>query len=220
MGTACIKNQTQRFVQRSIYFIHLGSKGSCSDDYNDEDDKCQHHWQEGHLVAHKHVLHTALKSLNGTYSCVTQSHLPFRVSLCFGKAREAAWMQQSLAGSQSYALPVCYRDQLRHNTEDFKHSNVLHDDCFIWDKTKPFQHTPWHSLEHFSQCVTSRDVVADHSWRTKQRKCFILLWICSVIKTEPQDSTYKAVNNYVKTTIFAWLTRSLTDERIKELQSR
>lgn len=24
-------------------FIHLGSKGSCFDDYNDEDDKCQHH---------------------------------------------------------------------------------------------------------------------------------------------------------------------------------
>lgn len=49
-------------------------------------------------------------------------------------------------------------------------------------KTNSFQHTPWHSLEHFSQCVASRDVVADHSWRTKQRRSFIPLSICSVIK--------------------------------------
>lgn len=38
------------FIQEHLYqqtagysFIHLGSKGSCSDDYNDEDGECQHH---------------------------------------------------------------------------------------------------------------------------------------------------------------------------------
>lgn len=65
------------FIQEHLYqqtagysFIHLGSKGSCSDDYNDEDGECQHHWQEGHLATHTDVLEAALKPLNDTDRCV------------------------------------------------------------------------------------------------------------------------------------------------------
>lgn len=35
--------QEHAVIHAKYSFIHLGSKGSCSDDYNDEDDKCQHH---------------------------------------------------------------------------------------------------------------------------------------------------------------------------------
>lgn len=72
-----MKTIALRFIQEHLYqqtagysFIHLGSKGSCSDDYNDEDGDCQHHWQEGHLVTHTDVLQAALKWLNDTDRCV------------------------------------------------------------------------------------------------------------------------------------------------------
>lgn len=91
-------------------FVHLGSKGSCSDDYNDEDDKCQHHWQEGHLVTHRFF--TGVFKIKRTGKTVKWSNLPSRVSLCFDKVKEAVWIEGLTTRSQSDALQVCDLDQL------------------------------------------------------------------------------------------------------------